>query len=63
MLDWPAGQVIVVIAGLVFIGVGLDQARKGLKKQFLEDSKTERDELRGPQGVHRDRRRRATSPA
>jgi hypothetical protein len=41
VLDWPAGQVIVVIAGLVFIGVGLDQARKGLKKEFLEDSKTE----------------------
>jgi len=40
VLDWPAGQVLVVIAGLVFIGVGLDQARKGLKKEFLEDSKT-----------------------
>jgi Domain of Unknown Function (DUF1206) len=41
VLDWPAGQVLVVIAGLVLIGVGLDQARKGLKKEFLEDSKTE----------------------
>jgi hypothetical protein len=41
VLDWPAGQVLVVIAGLVFIGVGLDQARKGLKKEFLEESKTE----------------------
>jgi len=41
VLDWPAGQVLVVIAGLVFIGVGLDQARKGVKKKFLEDSKTE----------------------
>jgi hypothetical protein len=41
VLDWPAGQVLVVIAGLVFIGVGLDQARKGLKKKFLEESKTE----------------------
>jgi hypothetical protein len=41
VLDWPAGQVLVVIAGLAFIGVGLDQARKGLKKEFLEDSKTE----------------------
>jgi hypothetical protein len=40
VLDWPAGQVLVVIAGLVFIGIGLDQARKGLKKEFLEDSKT-----------------------
>ena len=41
VLDWPAGQVLVVIAGLVFIGVALDQARKGVKKEFLEDSKTE----------------------
>ena len=41
VLDWPAGQVLVVIAGLAFIGVALDQARKGVKKEFLEDSKTE----------------------
>jgi hypothetical protein len=40
VLDWPAGQVLVVIAGLAFIGVAVDQARKGLKKKFLEDSKT-----------------------
>jgi Domain of Unknown Function (DUF1206) len=41
VLDWPAGQVLVAIAGLVFIGVAIDQARKGLTRQFLEDSKTE----------------------
>jgi hypothetical protein len=41
VLDWPAGQVLVAIAGLVFIGVGIDQARKGIKRTFLEDSKTE----------------------
>jgi hypothetical protein len=41
VLDWPAGQVLVVLAGLVFIGVAIDQARKGIKRKFLEDSKTE----------------------
>jgi hypothetical protein len=41
VLDWPAGQVLVIIAGLVFIGVAIDQAVKGLKRKFLEDSKTE----------------------
>jgi hypothetical protein len=41
VLDWPAGQVLVVIAGLAFIGVAIDQARKGLTREFLEDSKTE----------------------
>ncbi len=40
VLGWPGGQVLIVIVGLVFIGVGLEQARKGLKKEFLEDSKT-----------------------
>jgi hypothetical protein len=41
VLDWPAGRVLVVIAGLVFIGVAIDQALKGIKRRFLEDSKTE----------------------
>jgi uncharacterized protein DUF1206 len=41
VLDWPAGQVLVVTAGLIFIGVGLDQAREGIQRRFLEDSKTE----------------------
>jgi hypothetical protein len=41
ILDWPAGQVLVAIAGLVMIGVGLDQGYKGVKKKFLEKSKTE----------------------
>jgi hypothetical protein len=40
VLDWPAGQVLVVLAGLVLIGVGADQARKGITKKFLDDSKT-----------------------
>jgi len=41
VLGWPAGRYIVIIAGLVVIGVAVDQALKGIKKKFLEDSKTE----------------------
>jgi hypothetical protein len=41
VLDWPAGQWLVGLAGLVMIGVGLDQARKGITKKFCENSKTE----------------------
>jgi hypothetical protein len=41
VLDWPAGQVLVVIAGLIVIGVGLEQGYKGIKRKFLEKSKTE----------------------
>jgi hypothetical protein len=40
VLGWPGGQVIVALAGLIFIGVAVDQAIKGIKKKFLEDSKT-----------------------
>jgi hypothetical protein len=42
VLDWPAGQAIVIIAGLIIIGVGLEQGYRGIKKKFLEKSKTER---------------------
>jgi hypothetical protein len=41
VLGWPGGQVIVAIAGLVLIGVGLYQGYEGVKKKFLEKSKTE----------------------
>jgi hypothetical protein len=41
VLGWPGGQVIVAIAGLVLVGVGLEQGYKGIKKKFLEKSKTE----------------------
>jgi Domain of Unknown Function (DUF1206) len=41
VLGWPLGRYIVIIAGLVVIGVAVDQAIKGIKKKFLEDSKTE----------------------
>jgi hypothetical protein len=40
VLDWPAGPVIVAIAGGAFIGVGLYQVYKGLAGKFLESSKT-----------------------
>jgi hypothetical protein len=41
VLGWPGGQVLVVIAGLVAIGAGIEQGWKGLSRKFLEDSKTE----------------------
>src|SRR5215207_3722185 len=41
VLDWPGGQILVAIAGLIMIGVGLEQGYKGVKKKFLEKSKTE----------------------
>jgi hypothetical protein len=41
VLGWPGGQVIVAIAGLVLIGVGLYQGYEGVRKKFLEKSKTE----------------------
>jgi hypothetical protein len=41
VLGWPAGRVLVGLAGLAFIGVAADQGYKGVKRRFLEDSKTE----------------------
>jgi Domain of Unknown Function (DUF1206) len=41
VLDWPGGQILVGIAGLVIIGVGLHQGYKGIAEKFLEQSKTE----------------------
>jgi hypothetical protein len=41
VLGWPGGQIIVAIAGIILIGVGLEQGYKGIKKKFLEQSKTE----------------------
>jgi hypothetical protein len=42
VLGWPGGRYLVIVAGLVVIGVAVDQALKGIKRKFLEDSKTER---------------------
>jgi hypothetical protein len=41
VLGWPGGRYLVIAAGLVVIGVAVDQALKGIKKKFLEDSKAE----------------------
>jgi Domain of Unknown Function (DUF1206) len=38
---WPAGRWLVGAAGLVMIGVGLYQLIRGLRRKFLDDSKTE----------------------
>jgi hypothetical protein len=42
VLDWPGGRWLVGVAGVVIIAVGFEQARRGIKKTFLEKSKTER---------------------
>jgi hypothetical protein len=41
VLDWAGGPLFVGIAGAALIGVAGYQAYKGVKKKFLEDSKTE----------------------
>ena len=41
VLDWPGGRFLVIAAGLVIVGVGFEQGYKGVKKKFLEKSKTE----------------------
>lgn len=41
VLGWPGGQFLVGIAGLIIIGVGLQQGYKGVTKKFCENSKTE----------------------
>ena len=42
VLGWPGGQILVGIAGLIIIGVGLEEGYKGITEKFLEKSKTER---------------------
>jgi hypothetical protein len=42
VLDWPLGRYLVIAAGLVLIAVAVEQAIKGIKKKFLEQSHTER---------------------
>jgi hypothetical protein len=41
VLDWTGGPLLVGVAGVALIGVAGYQAYKGLKKKFLENSKTE----------------------
>ena len=40
VLGWPGGTWLVAIVGVIIVGVGLEQGYKGLKKKFLENSKT-----------------------
>ena len=40
VLAWPGGQVIVVVAALVIIGVGVAGVVKGVKKSFAEEIDT-----------------------
>jgi fumarate reductase subunit D len=42
VLGWPGGSWLVGIAGGVLIGVGLYQGYRGVSRDFLEHSKTER---------------------
>jgi hypothetical protein len=37
VLAWPAGEVIVVVAGLIVIGVGVAGVVKGVRKSFNEE--------------------------
>jgi hypothetical protein len=41
VLSWPAGPLLVGLAGLVFIGIAGYQAYRGISRDFLHDSKTE----------------------
>src|SRR5215203_5965116 len=41
VLGWTGGPVLVAIAGLIMIGVGLDQGYRAITTKFLEKSKTE----------------------
>jgi hypothetical protein len=40
VLAWPAGRVIVVVAGLIIIGVGVAGVVKGVTKSFAEEIDT-----------------------
>ena len=40
VLAWPAGRVIVVVAGLIIIGIGVAHVVKGVKKSFVEEIDT-----------------------
>ena len=41
VLSWPAGPLLVGLAGLVFVGIAGYQAYRGVTRAFLHDSKTE----------------------
>jgi hypothetical protein len=41
VLDWPAGRELVGLVGLIIIGEGVAQLVKGVKRSFLEKSRTD----------------------
>ena len=41
VFGWPAGHWLIGIAGLVMLGVAVYQLIRGLRRKFLDDSKTE----------------------
>ena len=53
VLGWPAGRVLVAVAGLIIVGVGLEQGYRGAMCKFLEKSKTEDDGTAHALGFHR----------
>jgi Domain of Unknown Function (DUF1206) len=53
VFGWPAGTWLVGIAGIVLIGVGLYQGYRGISKDFLNDSKTERMSVRTRRWIER----------
>jgi uncharacterized protein DUF1206 len=50
VLGWPGGRYLAILAGLVVIGVAVDQAWKGISEKFLDDTKTERMSRRTREG-------------
>jgi hypothetical protein len=42
VFSWPAGRWLVGVAGVIFAGVAIYQFIRGVKRKFLDDSKTER---------------------
>jgi len=53
VLAWPAGEVIVVVAGLIIVGVGVGGVVKGMKKSFSEEIDTSSMSPVARQGVER----------
>jgi succinate dehydrogenase/fumarate reductase cytochrome b subunit len=53
VLAWPAGRVIVVVAGLIIIGVGVAHVVKGVKKSFAEEIDTSTMSAGAREGVAR----------
>jgi len=53
VLGWPAGRVIVVVAGLIIVGVGVAGVFKGVQKSFGEEIDTSSMSPASREGVAR----------